>query len=61
MMSLCAHLLKHVQESTERSLRNPKYYENLIFHSVPKADQVSLKSQYINYSTRRCAYTLAQP
>jgi len=35
MMSLSAHLLIHVRDSTERSVKNPKFYENLIFHSVP--------------------------
>ena len=39
-MSLSAHLLIHVRDSTERSVKNPKFYENLIFHSVPIDKQV---------------------
>lgn len=39
-MSLSAHLLIHVRDATERSVKNPKFYENLIFHSVPKEKQV---------------------
>ena len=39
-MSLSGHLLTHVRESTEKSRKNPKFYENLIFHSVPKDQQV---------------------
>jgi hypothetical protein len=38
-MSLSGHLLTHVRESTEKSRKNPKFYENLIFHSVPKDQQ----------------------
>ena len=40
-MSLSGHLLTHVRESTEKSRKNPKFYENLIFHSVPKDQQVT--------------------
>lgn len=43
-MSLSGHLLTHVRESTEKSRKNPKFYENLIFHSVPKDQQVTFKS-----------------
>ena len=40
MMSLSAHLLIHVRDACERSVKNPKFYENLIFHSVPIDKQV---------------------
>ena len=43
-MSLSGHLLTHVRESTEKSRKNPKFYENLIFHSVPKDQQVTFIS-----------------
>ena len=39
-MSLSAHLLIHVRECADRSKKNPKFYENLIFYSVPKSSQV---------------------
>ena len=44
-MSLSGHLLTHVRESTEKSRKNPKFYENLIFHSVPKDQQVKLSQK----------------
>ena len=46
-MSLSGHLLTHVRESTEKSRKNPKFYENLIFHSVPKDQQVKLSQKNV--------------
>ena len=51
-MSLSGHLLTHVRESTEKSRKNPKFYENLIFHSVPKDQQVILSSN----TPRNCLF-----
>jgi len=45
-MSLAAHLLIHVRDCSDRSKKNPKFYENLIFYSVPKNTQAFPVSNY---------------
>ena len=56
-MSLSAHLLIHVRECADRSKKNPKFYENLIFYSVPKSSQVlpvrAIKS-FLMYIEKGC-------
>ena len=52
MMSLSAHLLIHVRDACERSVKNPKFYENLIFHSVPVDKQVIKNILYNTESSR---------
>ena len=52
-MSLSAHLLIHVRDATERSVKNPKFYENLIFHSVPKEKQVIVLTCVRDVCSRR--------
>ena len=40
LSKLTAHLLIHVRECSERSVRNPRFYETLLFPAVPAPQQV---------------------
>ena len=42
--SLLSHLLQHRQECLRRGKRNPRFFETMTFHSVPKKEQVRFHS-----------------